>query len=77
MNIEQYKKRLELYEKAEETILCGGQSYRIGTRSFTRANLSEIREMIDYLTKKIKELEIKERTGSGKNATKRVLFRDL
>lgn len=44
------KNRLEMYYQAEEAILGGAQSYSVGSRSLTRANLSEI-------TAKIKELE--------------------
>lgn len=44
------KNRLELYYEAEEAILGGAQSYSVGSRSLTRANLAEI-------TKTIKELE--------------------
>lgn len=44
------KNRLELYYEAETAILGGAQSYSVGSRSLTRANLSEI-------TAKIKELE--------------------
>ena len=40
--------RLKQYIEAEEMILTG-QSYRIGDRSLTRANLSEVRKTIDIL----------------------------
>lgn len=47
-----YERRLALYLEAEEMILRG-QSYRIGTRSLTRADLaavqSEIRRMESIL----------------------------
>ena len=39
--------RLELYYAAERAILDGAQSYTIGTRNLTRANLAEITEMIE------------------------------
>ena len=41
--------RLEEYLKAEAKILTGGASYRIGDRELTRANLSEIRAVIEQL----------------------------
>jgi hypothetical protein len=47
--------RLQDYLNAEETVLSG-QSYSIGIRSFTRANLKEIREGIDYWDNKVQEL---------------------
>lgn len=40
--------RLRMYLEAEKTVLTG-QSYTIGNRSLTRANLSEIRKAIDDL----------------------------
>lgn len=44
-------RRYELYIAAEEAVLSG-QSYTIGNRSLTRANLSEIRDAIDDLESK-------------------------
>lgn len=39
------KEKLEQVEAAIEAILVGGQSYRMGTRQLTRANLSELYKM--------------------------------
>lgn len=55
--IERKKARLEMYYAAEEAILGGAQSYTIGSRSLTRANLSEIDAMIDKLETEIGVLE--------------------
>lgn len=41
---------------AAETKVLSGQSYTIGGRQLTRANLSEIREGIDYWNTKAIEL---------------------
>lgn len=41
--------RLKQYMEAEKAILVAGQSYKIGNRTLTRANLSEIREAISCL----------------------------
>ena len=41
--------RLRQYIKAEETILAGGQSYTIGDRTLTRADLKRIQTMIESL----------------------------
>jgi hypothetical protein len=70
--------RLELYYEAEKKILAG-QSYRIGTRQLTRADLSSITAQIETLKRQKAELEIAVRTGVGpyKRRTVRVLFRDL
>lgn len=40
--------RLKMYLEAERRVLCG-QSYTIGNRQLTRANLAEIRKAIDDL----------------------------
>lgn len=41
--------RLKQYLSAEQSILVSGQSYRIGNRTLTRADLSEIRKEINDL----------------------------
>ena len=55
--LERNRKRLDLYYEAEEAILGGAQSYTIGSRNLTRANLGEITEMIKYLEGKVSEDE--------------------
>lgn len=55
--------RLTAYLDAEEKVL-GGQSYRIGERMLTRADLAEIRRGIDYWTAKVDGLEA--RGGSAR-----------
>lgn len=47
--------RLTAYMNAEEKVLQG-QSYTIGSRQLTRANLQEIREGITYWNGKVQEL---------------------
>ena len=64
-NLERYKKRLELYYEAEEAILSGAQSYSLGSRNLTRANLAEVRNTIEDLIKKIAIEEAKAK-GRGK-----------
>jgi hypothetical protein len=70
--------RLTLYYDAEKKILAG-QSYRIGTRQLTRADLSSITAQIETLKRQKAELEITLQTGVSpyKRKTVRVLFRDL
>ena len=53
--LEEYKRRLQLYYEAEEAILGGAQSYSIGSRNLTRANLTEVRRTIDELINKADE----------------------
>lgn len=68
--------RLALYLDAESKILEGAQSYTIGSKTLQRANLKEIREMIDNLILKRKELELKLK-GQGLRKSYRVVIRDL
>ena len=60
--------RLELYYEAERKVLRG-QSYTLGNRQLTRANLAEIR-------KAIKELELEQMQGRSRGFSKRVVFHD-
>lgn len=68
--------RLALYLDAESKILEGAQSYTIGSKTLQRANLKEIREMIDNLILKRKEVELKLK-GQGLRKSYRVVIRDL
>ena len=43
------RQRLEQVNKAIETILVGGQSYKIGSRSLTRADLGLLKTMPEDL----------------------------
>lgn len=49
------QRQLEEVSKAISTILAGGQSYKIGTRSLTRADLSKLYEMQKELEAKLSE----------------------
>lgn len=44
---------MALYEAAEQEILEGGQSAEIDGQQVTRANLKEIRDMIQQLTAEV------------------------
>ena len=70
----EYEARLELYLEAERAILEGAQSYSIGSRSLSRAELSEVRQMISYLEKRVAEEKARE-SGGGKNKTLGVIPR--
>ena len=56
-------KRLAMYLEAEKVVMTG-QSYTIGNRSLTRANLAEIRKAIDDLLAAGATLEGEVVTGS-------------
>jgi hypothetical protein len=75
ITLEVAKKHLDAWLEAEMTVTTG-QSYTIGSRSLTRANLTEIRNSIDYWNGKVAELENVKKTGA-RNRTYRVVPRDL
>jgi hypothetical protein len=55
VTLEQAEKRLQQYLDAEEKVL-NGQSYSIGERKMTRADLAEIRQGIQYWENKVARL---------------------
>lgn len=65
ITIEKANQMLEAWLNAEMAITTG-QSYSMGSRSLTRANLSEVRKSVEYWDKKVKEL-------SGKTTKRRVM----
>ena len=56
ITLEVAKKHLEMWLEAESEVAIN-QSYTIGGKSFTRANLAEIRKQIEYWSNKVAELE--------------------
>lgn len=74
--LEKYKERLEMYYQAEEAILNGAQSYSLGSRNLTRANLAEVKEMIEYLEKQVVIEEAKAK-GKGKMRVMGGIPRDI
>lgn len=66
------QKHLDAWLEAELTVTTG-QSYTIGSRTLTRANITEIRNMIEYWNEKVVLLEKK----GGRNRIKRGVIRDL
>lgn len=76
-DLKRVKQRLELYYQAEEAILSGAQSYRIGSRELTRASLKELRNEIRELERKRDELENMLSGYSGRRRAFRVILRDL
>lgn len=75
ITLETAKKHLDAWLEAEMTVTTG-QSYTIGSRTLTRANLTEIRNAIDYWNGKVNQMENVKRTG-GRNRVRRVIPRDL
>lgn len=66
------KTRLAAYILAEQAILNGAQSYSIGNRTLTRADLDVIRTEIDRLQSEILKL-----SRGGAMRIQRVVPRDL
>ena len=71
--LETAKEHLQAFLEAEIAVATG-QSYRIGSRSLTRANLSEIKERINFWNNEVERLE----SGRPKGIRQmRVVIRDL
>lgn len=68
---ERFEKRLDAYYNAEMAVLTG-QSYQLGTKKLTRADLAEIRAAIDSLETELSNIE-----NGGKRKVFRVVPRDL
>ena len=69
------KERLNAYYDAELAVLSG-QSYSMGSRTLTRANLTEIRKAIKELEAQVDELE-SAATGKGYRKAIPIIPRDL
>lgn len=63
ITLEEAKDNLRMWVEAQQAVATG-QSYKIGTRSLTRASLSDILKMIRYWQNVIDELE----AGVGRGA---------
>ena len=59
-----------------ELELTTHQSYKIGSRSLTKADLGEIRKQIEFWQNRVAQLENTEKRG-GRNRVVRVVPRDL
>lgn len=75
ITLETAQKHLDAWLEAELTVTTG-QSYTIGSRVLTRANLTEIRNEIDYWNKKVIALDNMKK-ASGRNRVRRIVPRDL
>ena len=69
------QKHLDAWLEAEMAV-TNAQSYTIGSRTLTKANLTEIRNSIEYWSGKVVQLENLQKNG-GRNRIKRVVPRDL
>lgn len=73
ITLQQADDMLQRWLNAEKAVATG-QSYRIGSRSLERANLSEIRKQIDYWRAEVERLKTGRRRGPR---FVRVIARDL
>lgn len=69
------KRKLDIWLAAEERVATG-QSYQIGTKMLTRADLKAIRAEMEYWAAKLAEAEAEEKAG-GRNRMYRFCPRDL
>ena len=69
------QKHLDAWLEAEMAV-TNAQSYTIGSRTMTKANLAEIRKAIEYWSNKVAELENLQKHG-GRNRAYRAVPRDL
>lgn len=69
------KKKLNTWLEAEEAVATG-QSYQIGNRMLTRADLKQIREQMEYWAGKLAQAEAEEKNG-GRNRAYRAVIRDV
>ena len=75
ITLETAQRHLDAWLEAEAAV-TNAQSYTIGSRTMTKANLAEIRKTIDYWNKKVIELENARKHG-GRNRAYRAVPRDL
>lgn len=73
--LETAKKHLEAWLEAELEVTTH-QSYTIGTRSLTKANLAEIRKQIQFWKNEVTKLENIAK-HKGRNRVMRAIPRDL
>ena len=69
------EKKLNTWLAAEEAIATG-QSYQIGSRLLTRADLKQVREEMEYWAGKLAEAEAEGKCG-GRNRAYRAVARDV
>lgn len=72
--LEEASELLLVWKEAYRAIATGGQSYKMGTRQLTRANLDEVKKQFDFWRNEVERLSAGTRRGPR---VKRVVFRDL
>ena len=69
------QQKLNTWLAAEEAVATG-QSYQIGSRMLTRADLKQIQNEMEYWAEKLAQAEAEEKTG-GRNRAYRAVIRDV
>ena len=69
------QRHLDIWLEAEAQIATG-QSYQIGRRMLTRADLASVRKQIDYWNNKVMQAEAVEE-NHGRNRTYHFVYRDM
>lgn len=73
--LEQAKQHLQAWMEAEIKVTTG-QSYSVGTRQLTRANLNDISEKIKFWANEVEKIQVRQQ-HRGTNRVYRVVPRDL
>lgn len=73
--LQQAQQHLQAWMEAELKVTTG-QSYSVGSRQLTRANLGEISEKIKFWASEVEKLEARQQ-HRGTNRVYRVVPRDL
>lgn len=74
LTLEEVRENLALWRKAEQAIATA-QSYTMGNRTLTRANLNEVIKRINYWEEKETEIEMRAQ-GKRMRRTKQFIPRD-
>lgn len=75
ITLETARNKLEEWLEAESAV-ASAQSYRIGSRELTRADLASIRKQIEFWADKVAALEAMEER-KGRRRVTRIVQRDL
>lgn len=75
ITLETAQKHLDAWLEAEMQV-TNAQSYTIGSRTLTKANLTEVRNAIEYWQQKVTILENLKK-NNGRSRVKRFVPRDL
>lgn len=65
------RKKVETWLAAEDAVALG-QEYQLGTRKLTRADLTAIREQLEYWCARLAEADAEEKAGASRRGRNRV-----